>query len=116
MLTTSSVGQNPMAPTSALQRAEKIEDKVVRRGLDKLKRRHGEIDADSDSDDAGDSKGKGKARQVEVVTEVGAEDEGIETTVLESKAESKAREKALAKGRKGKLQMPKKVRIPAEER
>lgn len=107
MLTTSSVGQNPLAPTSAMQRAEKIEDKIVRRGLDKLKRRHGEIDSDSDSDD--NAKGKGRARQVEVITTAGAEEEGVDTTVLETKAETKAREKALAKGRKGKLQMPKKV-------
>lgn len=106
MLTTSSVGQNPLAPTSAMQRAEKIEDKIVRRGLDKLKRRHGEIDSDSDSDD--NARGKGR-RQVEVITTAGAEEEGIDTTVLETKAETKAREKALAKGRKGKLQMPKKV-------
>lgn len=109
MLTTSSIGQNPLAPTSALQRAEKIEDKIVRRGLDKLKRRHGEIDNDSDSDD--NSKGKGRARQVEVITTAGAEEEGVDTIVLETKAETKAREKALARGRKGKLQMPKKVSL-----
>lgn len=113
MLTTSSVGQNPLAPTSALQRAEKIEDKIVRRGLDKLKRRHGEIDSGSDSDSGDQAKGKGRGRQVEVITTVGAEEEdGIDTTVLETKAETKAREKALAKGRKGKLQMPRKVSFP----
>lgn len=106
MLSTASLGQNPLKPSTALERAERAEDKAVRRGIDKLKKRHGETISDSGSDSEG---GKGKGRAVEIVTTVGA-DEGVETTVLETKAEKKAREKAEARGRQGRLQLPRKVR------
>jgi ATP-dependent RNA helicase DHX37/DHR1 len=104
MLSSASLGQNPLKPSTALERAERAEDKAVRRGIDRLKRRHGEAISDSDSDDGG----KGKGRAVVVVGTEGA-DEGIETTVLETKAERKAREKAAAKGVSGRIQMPKRV-------
>lgn len=108
MLSTAGLGQNPYAPTTALERAEIAEDKAVRRGIDRLKRRHGDGGNDSDSDSDTGRKGKGKGRAVEVITEATGED-AIETTVLETKAERKAREKAEARGRNGRLQMPKKV-------
>jgi len=111
MYSTASLGQNPLKPSTAAERAEKQEDKAVRRGIDRLKRRHGEAITDSDDSDAEPvSRSKGKERAVEVVTIPGAEqEEGIETTVLETKAERKAREKAAARGMSGRLQMPKKV-------
>jgi ATP-dependent RNA helicase DHX37/DHR1 len=110
MLSTASLGQNPMKPSTAQERAERAEDKAVRRGIDRLKRRHGEAMSGSDSDsDGGRGRGKGKERTVHVVTDAGAEEEGIETTVLETKAEKKASQKAAARGMSGRLQMPKKV-------
>ncbi|BEJ13137.1 hypothetical protein CspHIS471_0303110 [Cutaneotrichosporon sp. HIS471] len=98
MVSSAGLGQNPFAPPTALQRAEIAEDKAVRRGIERLKRRHGE--ADSDSEDEG-------RRRVEVVATLVGQEE-IETTVLETKGERKAREKAEARGT-GKLKMPKKA-------
>lgn len=107
MLSSAGLGQNPFAPTTALERAEIAEDRAVRQGIERLQRRHGEA-ADSDSDSGEERRGKGKGRAVEVLTTASGQDM-IETTVLETKAERKAREKAEARGSNGKLQMRKKV-------
>lgn len=107
MLSTAGLGQNPWAPTTALERAEITEDRAVRRGIEKIQRRHGEVaDSDSDSEEDGRTR-RGKKRPVEVITTADGQ-ETIETTMLETKAEKKAREKAEARG-SGKLKMPKKV-------
>ncbi|KLT42475.1 P-loop containing nucleoside triphosphate hydrolase protein [Cutaneotrichosporon oleaginosum] len=97
MLSSAGLGQNPLAPTTALQRAEIAEDRAVRRGIDKLKRRHGEANSESEEE-----------QQAHIVTTTTPGQEEIETTVLETKAERKAREKAQARG-SGKLTMPKKA-------
>jgi ATP-dependent RNA helicase DHX37/DHR1 len=96
MVSTAGLGQNPLAPTTALQRAEIAEDRAVRRGIERLKKRHGVAESSDEEE-----------RRVEVVTTAPGQEE-IETTRLETKAERKAREKAEARGT-GKLRMPKKV-------
>lgn len=99
LLTTASLGQNPLKPTSAKEREERVEDRVVKRSMEKLKRRRGDADMDMDNDSE-DSDG------VEVVNTV-AKAEGVATTVLETKAEKRAREKAEAKGIKGNIKASK---------
>lgn len=107
-VSTASLGQNPLKPSTALERAERIEDRAVRRGIEILQKRHGDLaESDSDSDDGGRT--KGRPREVEVVTTAQEDAEAIDTTVLETKAERKAREKAAARGQSGRLQMPKRV-------
>lgn len=106
MLSTSGLGQNPYKPSTAQERAEKIEDRAVRQGIERLKKRHGDGNDSSDSDEP---RGKGKGRAVEVV-DIGADDqEAVTTTRLETAAERKAREKAEGRGRSGKIAMPRKA-------
>lgn len=104
-----------MNPTSAKERQEKREDRLVRNGIDRLSRRFGEGDDDSgeSENDAPSRKGKGKAREVtvEIVRHGQVEEkEEVKTTVLPSKGEREAEIKTAGKNkRKGKL--PKKVSL-----
>ncbi|KIR24887.1 ATP-dependent RNA helicase DHX37/DHR1 [Cryptococcus deuterogattii LA55] len=113
LLSASTLGQNPLNPTSAKERQEKREDRLVRRGIDRLSRRFGEGDDDSgeSENDAPSRKGKGKAREVmvEVIRDGQVEEkEEVKTTVLPSKGDRKAEIKTAGKSkRKGKL--PKKA-------
>ncbi|WWD17862.1 hypothetical protein CI109_102306 [Kwoniella shandongensis] len=117
LLSSSTLGQNPFNPSSALERTEKKEDKLVRRGIDKLAKRFGHAEGEgssggSDSEDEGTrrrkGKGKGKEREVaiEVVRADGAADEEIKTLLVPTKSEEKIAAKARSNG-KGKL--PKKA-------
>lgn len=104
-----------MNPTSAKERQEKREDRLVRRGIDRLSRRFGEGDDHSgeSENDAPSRKGKGKAKEVtvEVIRDGQAEEtEEVKTTVIPSKGERKAEIKAAEKG-KGKGKLPKKVSL-----
>ncbi|AFR97931.1 ATP-dependent RNA helicase DHX37/DHR1 [Cryptococcus neoformans C23] len=113
LLSASTLGQNPLNPTSAKERQEKREDRFVRRGIDRLSKRFGEGDDDSgeSENDAPSRKGKGKAKEVmvEIIRDGQAEEtEEVKTTVIPSKGERKAEIKAAEQGkRKGKL--PKKA-------
>jgi len=73
LLSSATLGQNPEAPTSALERSEGREDRVVRKGIDKLRQRHGDASGSGSSSEEeevrGKGKGKGKARE-EVVNEI----------------------------------------------
>lgn len=67
LLSSATLGQNPLAPTSALDRQDGREDLVVRRGIDRLRRQHGDGEGSgsegSDEEVKGGRKGKGKARE-----------------------------------------------------
>ncbi|WWC58708.1 uncharacterized protein I303_101252 [Kwoniella dejecticola CBS 10117] len=118
LLSSSTLGQNPLNPTSAQERFDKKEDKLVRQGISKLAKRYGERDSDASS--SGDdefeqkSKSKGKGKEKERLVEIirdGAEeeeDDRVKSTVIPSKSDIKAKEKAQAKGQ-GKGKMPKKA-------
>ncbi|WWC86272.1 uncharacterized protein L201_001145 [Kwoniella dendrophila CBS 6074] len=125
LLSTSTLGQNPLKPTSAQERHDKREDKLVRQGISKLAKKYGKDNSDdsddgsgSDQNDKGPSKGKGKGKEkerlVEIVKDPGVEDHedstenGIKSTIIPSKSDLKAQAKAQAKG-KGKGTMPKKA-------
>ncbi|XAO23129.1 hypothetical protein I312_101907 [Cryptococcus bacillisporus CA1280] len=113
LLSASTLGQNPLNPTSAKERQEKREDRLVRSGIDRLSRRFGEGDDDSgeSENDAPIRKGKGKAKEVmvEVIRDGQVEEkEEVKTTMLPSKGEREAEIKTAGKNkRKGKL--PKKA-------
>ena len=67
LLSSATLGQNPLAPTSAQDRQDGREDLVVRRGIDRLRRLHGDGEG-SGSEESEDEvtkgrKGKGKARE-----------------------------------------------------
>lgn len=67
LLSSATLGQNPLAPTSAQDRQDGREDLVVRRGIDRLRRQHGDGEG-SGSEGSEDEvtkgrKGKGKARE-----------------------------------------------------
>ena len=76
LLSSSSLGQSPMNPVSAREREEKREDKLVRRGIERLEKRNGPLGAASGDDSESDSEGvksgrKVKSKAVETVHEVG---------------------------------------------
>ncbi|WVQ97439.1 hypothetical protein IAU59_004552 [Kwoniella sp. CBS 9459] len=127
LLSSSSLGQNPMNPVSAQDRLERQEDKLVRRGIDRLSKRHGAGQSSDESADEEDgekglsgrgqgSKNKGKGKEKERTIEIvradpaaGDEDDGaVQTTSIPGKSELKAQAKAAGKG-KGKGKMPKKA-------
>lgn len=78
MLSSSSLGQNPFNPTSAQERKDLREDRMVRRGIDVLKKRHGAAgeEGESEEEDAIKPKGRGKETVVDVDMEDVAEDYG----------------------------------------
>ncbi|WRT64167.1 uncharacterized protein IL334_001096 [Kwoniella shivajii] len=108
LFSTSTLGQNPLNPTSAQDRHDKKEDKLVRQGINKLTKKYGEDEGNSSSeDDKGKTKkGKNKERTIEIVKEEeGMEDEeDVKTTILPSKKDIKAQTKV-----KGNGKMPKKA-------
>jgi ATP-dependent RNA helicase DHX37/DHR1 len=53
LLSSASLGQNPLAPTSAKQRADTREDRLVRRGIERIRRRDGVGSGDEGSDSSG---------------------------------------------------------------
>ncbi|OCF41767.1 ATP-dependent RNA helicase DHX37/DHR1 [Kwoniella heveanensis CBS 569] len=119
LLSSSSLGQSPLNPVSAQDRLERQEDKLVRRGIERLNKRHGNgNDQSSDeSDDDGSStrtkgKGKEKERTIEIIradpSAIQEDDTAVKTTNIPSKSELKAQAKAAGKG-KGKGKMPKKA-------
>ena len=68
LLSSATLGQNPLAPTSALDRQDGREDLVVRRGIDRLRRQHGDgegsgSEGSAEEEEQGGRKGKGKARE-----------------------------------------------------
>ncbi|WWC66285.1 uncharacterized protein I206_100186 [Kwoniella pini CBS 10737] len=117
LLSSSTLGQNPLNPTSAQERFDKKEDKLVRQGISKLARKYGDQNSgessasESESDQRSRSKGKGKEKErlVEVVKHgVEEDDDQVKSTIIPSKSDIKATSKAQAKGQ-GKGQMPKKA-------
>ncbi|KAK8865947.1 hypothetical protein IAR55_001096 [Kwoniella newhampshirensis] len=119
LLSSSTLGQNPFKPSSAKERIERREDKLVRRGIEKLSKRYGEME-DGEGSDSGSAnedrgrrrKGKEKEKTIEVVRDggVGGEEheEEIKTTVLPGRGEEKTQEKTALRG-KGKGKMSKKA-------
>lgn len=67
LLSSATLGQNPLAPTSAQDRQDGREDLVVRRGIDRLRRQHGDGEGSgsegSEEEVKGGRKGKGKAKE-----------------------------------------------------
>ncbi|WVR05910.1 hypothetical protein IAU60_002936 [Kwoniella sp. DSM 27419] len=117
LLSSSTLGQNPFNPSSAQERHERQEDKLVRRGIERASKKYGAGDGGDDSSesevDAGRGrKGKGKGKPVEVIYEVGAESEEevgqVKTVAIPGKKETKAQIKAQGTA-KGKGKMPKKA-------
>ncbi|OCF55427.1 ATP-dependent RNA helicase DHX37/DHR1 [Kwoniella mangroviensis CBS 10435] len=122
LLSSSTLGQNPLNPTSAQERHDKKEDKLVRQGISKLAKKFGENQDDENDSSADDDdnqthienkgKGKQKERMIEIIRDPemndGNEEDQVKSTVIPSKSDLKAQAKAQAKGkRKGK--MPKKA-------
>ncbi|RSH92899.1 putative ATP-dependent RNA helicase DHR1 [Saitozyma podzolica] len=112
LLSSASLGQNPLAPTSAKQRADTREDRLVRRGIERIRRRDGAGSGDEGSDSSGGGvqgdgsgedkggersrrggKGKGKERAVEVVRD-GNEDMATQVAISEKKHKAKKAKKA----------------------
>ncbi|WVW82347.1 hypothetical protein I302_104354 [Kwoniella bestiolae CBS 10118] len=122
LLSSSTLGQSPLNPTSAQERHDKREDKLVRQGISKLAKKFGdksdeEVSSDEDSQETttrskGKGKGKEKERTIEVIRDpdglVEQEGDEVKTTVIPSKSDLKAKAKAEAKGQ-GKGKMPKKA-------
>jgi ATP-dependent RNA helicase DHX37/DHR1 len=80
LLSSSTLGQNPLAPTSAKERLEQREDRLVRRGIERMQRRGLAGDSDEDGESGSEhvseeegmsARRKGKERAVEVVEDVG---------------------------------------------
>ncbi|ORY32326.1 P-loop containing nucleoside triphosphate hydrolase protein [Naematelia encephala] len=89
LVSTSSLGQNPTTGTTAKERLEIAEDRMVRRGIEKLRHRQGSADSENDGLSSGSEMDrKGKGRVIEVVRDVD-EEEGVATTVLPTKKEVK---------------------------
>lgn len=87
LLSSSSLGQNPLNPTSALQRKEQLEDRLVRRGIDVLRNRHGSEDISSDEGMEGREeissrveKRKAKGKERETVQDASVLDGVLEST------------------------------------
>jgi ATP-dependent RNA helicase DHX37/DHR1 len=76
LASSSTLGQNPLAPTSALERVGEKEDRAVRRGINTLRKRFGGSEDGSGSESEKDVViGKnGKKRAVEVVEDIQAGD------------------------------------------
>ncbi|WVQ85563.1 hypothetical protein IAT38_007729 [Cryptococcus sp. DSM 104549] len=112
LLSSSALGQNPLNPTSAKERHDKREDRLVRQGIERISRKYGEEDESSEGEDERRrGKGKGKAREeVEIIRDgMAVDDDGeVKTTVVPSKSALKAESKAAAKV-KGTGKMPKKA-------
>jgi ATP-dependent RNA helicase DHX37/DHR1 len=111
LLSSASLGQNPLAPTSAKQRADTREDRLVRRGIERIRRRDGVGSGDEGSDSSGGGvqgdgsgedeggersrrggKGKGKERAVEVVRD-GNEEMATQVAISEKKHKAKKAKK-----------------------
>lgn len=67
LLSSATLGQNPEAPTSALDRSEGREDRLVRKGIDRLRKRHGEGSGSGSSSEEEIVKGKGKGKAKEEI-------------------------------------------------
>lgn len=70
LLSSSTLGQNPFAPTSAKARFEKKEDRAVRKEMSRLRRRGLRSSDESGDDDSAEEKGaprldKGKSKATE---------------------------------------------------
>ncbi|EIW72461.1 hypothetical protein TREMEDRAFT_70724 [Tremella mesenterica DSM 1558] len=101
LLSSSSLGQNPIAPSSAKERAEKREDRLVRRGIDRLKSRTNRLGDSESSEDEVEKGRKGKEKIVEVVLDGHDENAGeVKVTSLSKTQEKTSR--ANGKKRKGK--------------
>jgi len=90
LASTSTLGQNPLRPSSAKERVERREDRLVRRGIEKVSKSIGDAKRESEDGSSGsesDRRGrrysKGKERAVDVTDE--AEEEGVKTSVLPSR-------------------------------
>ncbi|WVO12956.1 hypothetical protein L204_100565 [Cryptococcus depauperatus] len=102
----SSLGQNPLKPTSAKERQDKMEDRLVRRGIDKLSKRYGEDECEDD-DGEREPERKGKEFLVEVIKDKGAErTEDVKTTLIPTKSQLKTEAKVKSKSR-GRERLPK---------
>ena len=100
LLSSSSLGQNPLNPVSAREREERREDKLVRRGIDRLEKRNGprgDESGDGSDSDAANRRSKGKGKAVDVVHEVGAEDQALLEANGQGKASGKKRRRATKK-------------------
>ncbi|KAK4687994.1 ATP-dependent RNA helicase DHX37/DHR1, partial [Tremellales sp. Uapishka_1] len=111
LLSSATLGQNPLKPSSAKERSEKQEDKLVRRGMERVSKRNG-YGAESESEEGRgtpNGKGKGKERAVEVITDgIRDAEDGVETTILPSKSDDKIKARMQGKG-KGRGVLPKKA-------
>ena len=113
LASTAGLYQNPSAPTSANDRQGWKEDRIVRKGIEKLKDRNGDFSG-SDSESEGDmveeveTTGRRKGRPMEVITEIDREDQikqtaeptkPVQATETAGKPK-KAKSKSKSKGKK----------------
>jgi len=74
LLSSATLGQTPLAPTSAQERNEGREDRVVRKGIDRLRKRHGDGSDSSSEEETRGGKGKSKGKE-EVIDETAPVDQ-----------------------------------------
>ena len=108
LASTGSLFQNPSAPTSAIDRQGWREDRVVRKGIEKLKNKTGDMSgsgSEGSEDESGtedqegvgmeeEQEGRRKGRPLEVVTEIGREEQLLQRAepikIPQSQGESRA--------------------------
>jgi len=90
LASTSTLGQNPLRPSSAKERVERREDKLVRRGIKRVSQRFGGSDSESERDreneaegsvGPGRSQGNGKGSAMEVIDDL-KQDEPVTPLLL----------------------------------
>jgi len=94
-LSSATLGQTPLAPTSAKERDEGKEDRVVRKGIDRLRKKHGD-GSDSSSEEEVRGKGKGKAKEQVI--------EDVETTPGQALSQNSGGPSAKSKKKKSSKQ------------
>jgi ATP-dependent RNA helicase DHX37/DHR1 len=101
LLSTATLGQNPLRPSSAKERLAREEDRNVRRGIAAVKRRGIDVDESESEDDV-----RPREKIVEIVRTAGvqdANDDAVKATVIPQ------RNKKAERAAKGKGVMPRKV-------
>ena len=93
LLSSATLGQTPLAPTSAQERNEGREDRVVRKGIDRLRKRHGDGSDSSSEEETRGGKGKSKGKE-EVIDETAPVDQAkVKSVANNVKTTSKRKSK-----------------------
>ena len=93
LLSSATLGQTPLAPTSAQERNEGREDRVVRKGIDRLRKRHGDGSDSNSEEETRGGKGKSKGKE-EVIDETAPVDQAkVKSVANNVKTTSKRKSK-----------------------